>query len=71
MSFRQPQRRAILFWRSVVLAQGAGYQVATGDSQPQENGMKCGAKPIWNNDGETIYLHGASGLILSIESVRR
>lgn len=55
----------------VVLAPGASYQVATGDSQPQGNGMKCGAKPIWNNDGETIYLHGASGLVLSIESVRR
>jgi uncharacterized protein YraI len=55
----------------VVLAPGAGYQVATGDSQPQGNGMKCGAKPIWNNGGETIYLHGASGLVVSIESVRR
>lgn len=55
----------------VALDPGAGYQVATGDSQPRSNGMKCGAKPIWNNGGETIYLHGASGLVLSIESARQ
>lgn len=53
------------------LAPGAGYQVATGDSQPQGVGLKCGDKPIWNNGGETIYLRGPGGVILSIESVKR
>jgi endonuclease YncB( thermonuclease family) len=53
------------------LAPGAGYQVATGDSQPQGAGMKCGDKPIWNNGEETIYLRGPGGVILSIESVKR
>jgi len=55
----------------VVLAPGNGYQVATGDSQPQGNGIKCNEKPIWNNDEETIYLFRPSGLILSIESVQQ
>ena len=55
----------------VVLAPGAGCQVATGDCQPKANGIDCGAKPIWNNGGETIFLHGTSGLVLSIESVWR
>lgn len=54
-----------------VLAPGADYQIATGDSQPQGGGLKCGDKPIWNNGGETIYLRGPGGLILSIESERR
>ncbi len=53
------------------VAPGAGYQVATGDSQPQGAGLKCGDKPIWNNEGETIFLHGPEGVVLSIESVRR
>ena len=53
------------------LTPGAGYQVATGDSQPQGAGLKCGDKPIWNNGGETIYLRGPGGVILSIESVKR
>lgn len=53
------------------LAPGGGFQVATGDSQPQGAGLKCGDKPIWNNGGETIYLRGPSGVILSIESVKR
>lgn len=57
--------------RGTTLAPGAGYQVATGDSQLQGAGLKCGDKPIWNNNGETIYLRGPQGLILSIESVRR
>jgi len=33
------------------LAPGAGYQVATGESQPQGAGFKCGDGPIWNNNG--------------------
>jgi hypothetical protein len=44
-----------------VLAPGAGYQVATGDSEPQGAGVKCGDKPIWNNGGEVVYLHGVDG----------
>ena len=53
------------------LAPGAGYQVATGESQPQGDGVKCANKPIWNNEGETIYLRGPEGFVLEIESVRR
>ena len=39
-----------------ILQPGEGFQVATGDSQPRARGIKCGDKPIWNNEGETIYL---------------
>jgi len=53
------------------LAPGAGYQVATGESQPQGAGFKCGDGPIWNNTGETIYLRGPAGVVVEIESVRR
>jgi len=53
------------------LAPGAGYQVATGESQPQGAGFKCGERPIWNNNGETIYLRGPAGVAVEIESVRR
>ncbi|GIV73528.1 MAG: hypothetical protein KatS3mg049_2084 [Caldilinea sp.] len=47
-----------------VLQPGEVYQVATGDSVPTGNGYKCGNKPIWNNQGETIYLHKADGSIV-------
>ena len=52
------------------VAPGAGYQVATGDSQPQGAGFKCAGKPIWNNSGETIYLRAPDGLVLSLEAAR-
>ncbi len=52
------------------VAPGAGYQVATGDSEPQGAGFKCAGKPIWNNSGETIYLRAPDGFVLSIEAVR-
>lgn len=55
----------------VCVAPGAGYQVATGDSQPQGAGVKCGDGPIWNNTGETFYLRGPPGVVVEIESVRR
>jgi len=57
--------------RGTTLAPGAGYQVATGESQPQGNGFKCGDRPIWNNNGETIYLRGPAEFVVEIESVRR
>lgn len=53
-----------------VLDPGALYQIATGDSAPSGPGYSCGNKPIWNNGGETIYLHLSDGQTLSIESVR-
>lgn len=53
-----------------VLQPGEGFQVATGDSQPQTRGMKCGDKPIWNNDGETIYLEAPGGGRIEIQSRR-
>ena len=53
-----------------VLQPGAGYQVATGESQPSGNGFKCGDRPIWNNDGETIYLLTADGRQITIQSRR-
>jgi hypothetical protein len=56
----------------IVLAPGAGYQVATGDSQPQGAGVKCGDKPIWNNGGEVVYLHGVDGsVVVEVEAGRR
>jgi micrococcal nuclease len=53
-----------------VLQPGEGFQVATGDSQPRARGMKCGDKPIWNNDGETIYLEAPDGRRIEIQSRR-
>lgn len=55
----------------IVLQPGSGYQIATGDSQPQGAGSKCGDKPIWNNGGESIYVRSPAGIILTIESERR
>lgn len=55
----------------IVLQPGSGYQIATGDSQPQIAGSKCGDKPIWNNGGESIYVWSLDGLVLTIESERR
>lgn len=52
----------------VVLQPGEGYQIATGDSQPTARGYKCGDKPIWNNQGETIYLRTPDGQTLQIET---
>jgi len=46
------------------LPAGVVYQIATGDSQPSKPGFKCGDKPVWNNKGEDIYLHTASGVVL-------
>ncbi len=53
-----------------ILQPGEGFQVATGDSQPRARGMKCGDKPIWNNDGETIYLEAPGGGRIEIQSRR-
>ncbi len=53
-----------------VLQPGEGFQVATGDSQPRMRGMKCGDKPIWNNEGETIYLEAPDGRRIEIQSRR-
>ena len=53
-----------------VLQPGAGYQVATGESRPSGHGFKGGDKPIWNNDGETIYLQAADGRQITIQSRR-
>jgi endonuclease YncB( thermonuclease family) len=51
-----------------VLQPGEGFQVATGDSQPQARGMKCNNTSIWNNDGETIYLEAPDGRRIEIQS---
>jgi hypothetical protein len=42
----------------VVLAAGAQYEIASGNSSPQGAGMVCANKPIWNNKGERITLEG-------------
>jgi len=49
----------------IVLQPGQTYHVATGDSVPLDPGFKCGDKPIWNNDGETIYLKSADGSVVN------
>lgn len=49
-----------------VLQAGEGFQIATGDSQPTARGYKCGDKPIWNNDGETIILKALDGQVKQI-----
>lgn len=54
----------------IVLWPGATYQIATGQSQPTSWGFKCGDKPIWRNDDETIYLHATDGQMLSIWAAR-
>ncbi len=51
-----------------VLQPGQVYQVATGDSQPGQPGHKCGNRPIWNNNGETIYLRLPDGTGMQIET---
>lgn len=54
----------------IAVEPGASYQIATGDSTPTGPGYSCADKPIWNNGGETIYLHMHDGQTLSIESAR-
>lgn len=49
-----------------VLQAGTGFQVATGNSQPTGVGYKCGDKPIWANDGETIFLQTTDGQEIQI-----
>lgn len=49
-----------------VLQPNEGFQIATGDSQPTARGYKCGDKPIWNNDGETIFLKALDGQVKQI-----
>lgn len=44
------------------------YQVATGDSEPGTPGYKCGDKPIWNNEGETIFLKTTNGQVFQINT---
>ncbi len=51
-----------------VLQPGQVYQIATGDSQPGQPGYKCGDRPIWNNNGETIYLRLPDGTGMQIET---
>ena len=52
-----------------VLEPDEAFQIATGDSQPQTRGYKCGNRPIWNNKGETIYLRAQDGaIVLTIHS---
>ncbi len=51
-----------------VLQPGEMFTIATGDSQPQGHGYKCGDKSIWNNSGETILLHSTSGQVFQIET---
>ena len=54
-----------------ILAPGGIFEVATGDSVVRGQGIKCGSKPIWNNTGEDIRLHGPDGQLIVIQSVRR
>lgn len=54
----------------VVLQPEQEYEVATGDSLPGALGMKCGDRPIWNNDGETIFLRLPDGSGMQIETGR-
>ncbi|OQA42234.1 MAG: SPBc2 prophage-derived endonuclease YokF precursor [Chloroflexi bacterium ADurb.Bin325] len=61
--------RCVLPGRTV-LEPGAAFQVATGDSELTGEGYKCAARPIWNNDGETIYLRTPAGEQLQIEATR-
>lgn len=51
-----------------VLQAGAAFQVATGDSQVTGSGMKCGDKPIWNNEGETITLKAPDGQVIQLRT---
>lgn len=49
-----------------VLQPGETFTVATGDAQPQGRGYKCGDKPIWNNDAETIFLRSTDGRVFQV-----
>lgn len=51
-----------------LLQPGQIYQVATGDSQPDAPGYKCGDKPIWNNNGETIFLKTTNGQVFQVNT---
>jgi len=54
----------------VVVEPGGMYHVATGDSQPPAPGYQCGSKTIWNNNGETIYLHSPDGAVVDAVETR-
>lgn len=51
-----------------LLQPGQTYEVATGDSQPGAPGYKCGDKPIWNNEGETIFLKTTDGQVFQLKT---
>lgn len=51
-----------------VLQPNESFQVATGDSQVTGRGFKCGDKPIWNNEGEIIFLIARDGQRIQIRT---
>lgn len=53
---------------ATILQSGEMFTVATGDSQPQGRGVKCGDGNIWNNDGEIIFLHSTDGQVFQVQT---